>query len=287
MLRTVLAHAGQPPKPHDVWSAWNLDPWLLAGFVLLGWVYWRGEVRCRPRALDTWRARGFAAALVALGVAFITPLEAVSTALASAHMVQHILVLLVAAPLLAWSAPTSTLLRGSPLTVRRAAGRWRRRLGMTATTLRAFRHPVAAWLLHVGTLWFWHAAVPYDAALGNELVHVVEHATFLGTGVLFWHTVIGARSAGRVSPGLGVMLVFGMSMQSVALSLLLTFAPTPWYSGYAETTIAWGLEPLADQQLAGVIMWIPGGVVYLAVALILLVVWMQTSEGETRAARAE
>jgi cytochrome c oxidase assembly factor CtaG len=195
-------------------------------------------------------------------------------------MVQHMLLVLVAAPLLALSAPSSTLLRGSPLAVRRASGRWRRRLGLTHGNLGVLRHPAAVWLLHVGVLWFWHAATPYDAALDNEFLHVLEHASFLATAVLFWHAVIGVRGAARVSGGLGVLLVFAMAMQTVFLSVLLTFARTPWYSGYATTTASWGLDPLADQQLAGVIMWIPAGGIYLAAALALLVTWIRATERE-------
>ncbi len=136
------------------------------------------------------------------------------------------------------------------------------------------------WLAHVATLWFWHAAVPYDAALASGLIHAVEHGTFLLTGVLFWRTVVGGRTATRVVPGFGVLLIFGMAMQSVLLSLLLTFARTPWYAGYATTTRAWGLDPLADQQLAGVIMWVPAGAVYVVAALLLLVAWVRASEGD-------
>jgi cytochrome c oxidase assembly factor CtaG len=277
VLIPVLAHPGQL-RPHDLWGAWNLDPVLLLGFLLAFWAYRRGQARGPRRASDIRRAKCFAGALVALGVALVSPLDALSGALASAHMVQHVLLLLVAAPLLALSAPSSTLLRGSPLSLRRASGRWRRRLGLTQGNLRALRHPATVWLLHVATLWSWHAAVLYDAALGSELLHVLEHASFLITALLFWRVVIGARSPERVPGGLGVLLVFAMAMQSVFLSVLLTFAEEPWYSGYAGTTTAWGLEPLADQQLAGVIMWIPAGLVYLAAGLTLMIAWVQATE---------
>lgn len=168
---------------------------------------------------------------------------------------------------------------GSPLVGRRASGRWRRRLRLTRANLRVLRHPTTVWLLHVGTLWFWHAAVPYNAALQNELLHVLEHTGFLATALLFWRVLIGAR-AGRVSQGFGVLLVFAMAMQSVFLSVLLTFARTPWYSGYTTTTTPWGLKPLADQQLAGVIMWIPAGMIYLTAALTLMVAWVRATEHE-------
>jgi putative membrane protein len=286
VLTPILAHPGQPLAPHDLWVAWNLDPVLVAGFLLAALAYRRGRTGGPRRDIDSWRASCFAGALVALGVALLSPLDALSGALASAHMVQHMLLVLVAAPLLALSAPSGTLLRGSPLAVRRASGRWRRRLRLTHRTLRAVGHPAAVWLLHVGVLWFWHAAVPYDAALHSAPLHILEHASFLVTAVLFWHAVIGTRSRERVSKGLGALLVFAMAMQSVFLSLLLTFARTPWYSGYAETTTPWGLEPLADQQLAGVIMWIPAGAVYLVTALTLLVAWVRASEPQDHGAVA-
>jgi putative membrane protein len=280
MLNPILAHPGQPPAPHDLWSTWNLHPVLVGGLLLTAWAYWRGQTSGPRRPIDSWRARCFTAALVALGLALLSPLDALSGALASAHMVQHLLLLLVAAPLLALSAPSSAILRGSPLALRRASGRWRRRLGLTHGHLGVLRHPAAMWLLSVGVIWFWHAAAPYDATLGNQLLHVLEHASFVVSAVLFWQVVVGVRGAARVSGGLGVLLVFAMAMQSVFLSVLLTFARTPWYSGYAETTAPWGLDPLTDQQLAGVIMWIPAGGIYLVVALALLVAWIRATERE-------
>ena len=276
----VSAHAGQPPAPHDVWSAWNPDPLVVLGFVLVVWAYRRGRPGERRRGLDAWRGRFFAGGLVALGIALLSPLDALSGALASAHMVQHVLLILVAAPLLALGAPSSAIMRGSPRGLRRAIGRWRGRLKLTRRNLRPLRGPIAVSLLHVGALWFWHAAGPYDAALRSEPVHLLEHASFLATALLFWAVVIGARRSDRVPGGLGFMLVFAMAGQSVFLSLLLTFARTPWYSGYATTTTPWGLSQLADQQLAGVIMWVPAGAVYLAAALALLVTWVRATEHE-------
>lgn len=263
---------------------WSLEPAIVAGLFLAAWAYRRGRSGGRHRTVDRRRVWCFAVALTAIGVALISPLDGLSRALASAHMVQHLILVLVAAPLLALSAPASTLLRGSPLAVRQLGGRWRRRLGLRTSRLAVFRRPAVAWLLYVGTLWFWHGAGPYGAALDNQLVHVVEHATFLVTGVLFWRVVIGARTSAGVSPGFRVLLVFAAGLQGVFLSVLLTFAQTSWYAGYATTTAPWGLEPLTDQQLAGVIMWMPGNAVYLAVALTLLATWIRTSERERAAA---
>ena len=278
MLTPIVAHPGQPPAPHDLWSAWDLHPVLVGGLLLAAWTYRRGQTVGPRRPVDRWRAACFIAALVAIGLALLSPLDGLSSALASAHMVQHLLLLVVAAPLLVLSAPSGAILRGSPLAVRRAVGRWRRRLGLTHGNLAGLRHPAAVWLVSVGVVWFWHAAAPYDAALDSEPLHVLEHASFLVTAVLFWQVVVGVRCAARVSGGLGVLLVFATAMQSVFLSVLLTFARTPWYAGYATTTAPWGLDPLSDQQLAGVLMWIPAGGIYLVVALALLVSWIRATE---------
>lgn len=269
----TLAHAGGPLAPHDLWRTWNLDPVLLVVLVAGVWAYRRGRVR-GGRPTDAWRARAFAGAVAALAVALISPLEPLSGALASAHMVQHVLLVLVAAPLLAVSAPGSSLLRGSPLAVRRARGAVRRRLGVRSSWLHAPSHPATVWLSYVGVLWVWHSAVAYDVALRSDLVHGVEHLTFLVTAVLFWRVVAGGRGARRVPGGAGLLLVFGAAMASVFLSLLLTFASEPWYDGYTTTTSAWGLDPLADQHLAGVLMWVPAGAIYVAAALALFVSWI-------------
>lgn len=275
----MLAHAGQPLSPHDLWRGWNLDPVLLAGLLVAVAAFRRGIWTTRRRR-ELWRERCFHAALITISVALVSPLDALSGALASAHMVQHVLLVLVAAPLLALSRPMTTLLHGGPAVLRTVGVRWRRRLGLTRGTLRLLRHPIAVWLLHVATLWFWHASVPYNGAVEHHPLHVLEHATFVITAVLFWRAVIGTRIADRVSHGFGVLLVFAMAMQSVFLSALLTFAAEPWYSVYASTTSPWRLDPLADQQLAGVIMWVPAGLVYLGAALSLLHVWLGNLERE-------
>jgi putative membrane protein len=273
----ILAHAGRSLAPHDLWGSWSAEPMVLVGVAVAALLYHRGR-RAGPATRVDRRAWCFVGGLVAVVVALVSPLDALSGALASAHMVQHVILVSVAAPLLAVSAPGVTLLRGAPLAVRRATGRWRRRLGLRPPVVHALANPVTAWLLHAGVLWLWHAAVLYEAALAQPVVHAVEHGTFLASALLFWRVVAGARGPGRATAGIGVLLVFGMALQSVFLSVLLTFAREPWYAGYAASTEAWGLTHLADQQLAGVIMWVPAGAVYIGAGLALLVAWIGSTE---------
>lgn len=281
MLSGPLAHEGPPVGPHDLWSAWNVHPLVIAGLVLAGLAYHRGRPRS-PRSTSSarWRAASFTAALLAIALALVSPLDALSAQLASAHMVQHVLLSLVAPPLLVLAAPAHRLLRGVPRPARRRLLRWQRRVGVTPQRVRALRSTTAAWLLAVAALWFWHGSVPYQAALDDELVHAVEHTAFLGTGLLFWWSVVSLARGGSAG-GYGVLMLFAMATQSGLLAALLTFARRPWYEGYLGTTRRWGLDPLTDQQLAGVIMWVPAGGIYLGAALALVVVWLQHSETET------
>lgn len=276
MLTALVAHQGEPMEPHDLWIRWNADPLILLSVTAAAWAYREGRAR-RRSSRHQLRARCFWAGLAALVVALLSPLEALSAELASAHMVQHVLLVLVAAPLFAFSAPVATVLSGAPAPVRRATGRARHRLRTTRRSVQALRVPAVTWLLHAATLWFWHASGPYDAALDDSMVHATEHITFFATGILFWSALRPRRSDAATSLGHSALLVFTMAMQSVFLAALLTFASTPWYRGYLQTTQAWGLEPLADQQLAGVIMWVPAGLIYVAVGVLLVATWVRNS----------
>lgn len=277
-------HAGLPLAPHDLWTAWALDPLVLAGLVLLPWLYLRGRLRSSRRvaARREWCLVG---AVAALTLALVSPLDALAGALASAHMAQHVLLTLVAAPLLVLAGPWAAVVRGTPQRIRRGVARARVRLRLTRRTTGALRTPAAAGLLYVGNLWFWHGSGPYVAALQHDAVHAVEHAAFLGTGLLLWTVTIDTVRRGRTSPGVALLLQFLVAMQGVFLSALLVFAETAWYPPYAETAGAWGLTPVADQQVAGLVLWLPGGLVHLAAALTLLMVWVRRSEPGASPAR--
>jgi putative membrane protein len=135
---------------------------------------------------------------------------------------------------------------------------------------------VIAWLLHATALWMWHHPGFFQATLESDAVHAFQHASFLGTAIIFAWTVVHPRAA-HIGIGGSIVYLFTTAVHSGVLGALLTFARTPWYEGYLGTTAAWGLTPLEDQQLGGLIMWVPAGAVYLFGALLILARWINES----------
>lgn len=258
----IPAHRDQI-VPGQLWGSWA-DPvlWLAVGLPLVAFLA-MGRATNRRGVV---RRRCTVAAGCAVGVAVLSPLDAASGALASAHMVQHLLLTTVAAPLLALGRPWRRVVTALPLPARRALHRVRRSpVGAGARWLG--HDPLATSALAVLALWVWHVPPLYDAALAAGPLHAVEHASFLVTSVLAWGAVL------RPAAGLGppVLALFVSSLASGLLGFLLAFSPSPWYAGYRSSTAAWGLSPIEDQRLAGLLMWIPGGGVLAVVAVTLVV----------------
>lgn len=284
----ALAHGGRPMEPHDLWTAWSLEPAIVVALFLSAWLYSRGIERIwrrsgAGRGIRRWEAACFAAGWLTLLVAMVSPVHRMGEVLFSAHMVQHELLMAIAAPLLVLGRPVIPFLWAIPIRWRRSIGGWAK-AGAVAGAWRGVTNPLAAWLLHAAALWIWHLPGAYGASLASEGMHTLQHASFLGTALLFWWALVHGRE-GRMGYGASVFYLFATAMHSGGLGALLTFAPRPWYAGYAATTTAWGLTPLEDQQLAGLIMWIPAGASYLVAALLLLAAWMR--ESERRASRWE
>lgn len=267
------------------WTSWSFDPVVLIGLAGAGFAYGRG-VRMlwrhdRRRGVAPWHVASFAGGLVALCVALLSPLHEVAAELLSAHMVQHMLLVLVAAPLLVLGAPVLPLSVALPVAWRRRVRAWGR-----DRPLRSMRHvvtrPLVAWLLHVAVVWMWHVPSLYEAATRNEGLHAVEHASFLATALLFWWVAIPSGARRHLAGGTDVLFVFTGGIQSGVLGALFTFAGAPLYPAYAHTALRWGTSPLQDQQLAGLVMWIPGGLVYVLAASALLARWLMMIERESR-----
>lgn len=277
----MLAHVGLSLAPHDLWRSWSFEPGIVAPLFATVAVYARGArqtIRRSTNARSLVRREMFfaIAGFSVLAAALVSPLHAMGSALFSAHMIQHELLMAVAAPLLVLGKPAVAILWGLPERTRTTVGR-----------LFSLHIPqLAAFLLHAGAIWIWHAPRLYDASVTNEAVHAAQHLSFLGTGLIFWWSLFHARSE-KGNEGTAVVYLFLTAIHTTLLGALLTLSDTPLYSVYSDvTTSSWGLTALEDQQLGGLIMWIPGGVIYLAAALWLMFKWINASGLRVRKSQA-
>src|SRR5207249_3139507 len=204
-------------------AAWAPDPVVLIAVALAGWAYGRGFRRLRGRARRRAEAAAYFGGLGAVAVALASPLDHLASRSLSAHMTQHLVLVLVAAPLLVMGRPVLPVLMALPVPWRRAARGLERRPAVAAAG-GILSRPTVAWLLHVSVLWAWHAPGPYQAALGSEAIHALEHASFLGTAMLFWWVALEAEPRRRLARGTDVLYVLLGWMQSGALGALFTFA---------------------------------------------------------------
>jgi putative membrane protein len=216
-------------------------------------------------------ALGFAAGWLVLAVSLAPAVDPITDALFSAHMGQHLALILIAAPLLAVSQPIVAGLWALPLGWRRAIGRWWARTGWARRATTVLLAPMTAWVLHALALVIWHIPPVYAWGEDHALAHALEHASYLGTACLFWYAALQPTGRRRLGPGQAVFYVTTMGAVMSAFAAVLTFGRTAWY---AAAPAAWGLTPLQDQQLAGVIMWVPAGIIYLGAALLCAVQWI-------------
>jgi putative membrane protein len=248
---------------------WTFDAWVVAPLALsLVW-FGMGFLRLRRRSsvAAAHRASGawFAAGWLVLAAALVTPLHEAGERSFAAHMLEHELLMLVAAPLLVLSRPLGIGLWAFPQGARRALASFGHGIG---GAWRALTAPVVATLLQATALWLWHAPRLFDLALANPGWHVVQHLCFLATALLFWWAVLHGRERGI---GIAVGCLFFTAVVSGALGALMAFSSSPWYASYVASGLdAFGLTPTEDQQLAGLLMWIPGGLVHAVAGLALL-----------------
>lgn len=255
---------------HPGITAWTFEPVVVALLLIAATAFIAGSVRMRSRA-GRWPAGVtrsllmFGAGWLALAISLVSPLHALGSALFSAHMAQHELIMVLAAPLLVAGRPLVPALWSLPETGRHRVRRFVR-WGTLASLRTLLSHPLVAWVLHGAAIWLWHVPRFYDLAVRSEIAHTAQHASFLLTALLFWWTILPMSPATRNASS--IFSLFGTALHTSVLGALLTFSDASWYSVYQNSGAAWGLSPLEDQQLGGLIMWIPGGVTYLIVALL-------------------
>ncbi|HET8726375.1 MAG TPA: cytochrome c oxidase assembly protein [Alphaproteobacteria bacterium] len=278
----VFAHADHPPAPHDLWTTWTFDPWALVPMALTAAAYACGVHRMWRRAglgcgIRIWQAASFAAGYVFLLVALVSPLDGLGEALFSAHMAQHVVLMTLAAPLIILGLPLPAMLLGLPPS-------WRHRLlvlGRSAPWRSAWSFlglPFVAAFLQLAVLWSWHAPALFQATLASDLVHGVMHASMLGAALLFWWAALPLgrrRRPAFLSAAFSIAVTLKLSG---LLGALLSFAGTPLYPAYEGHSEAWGLTLLEDQQLAGLIMWVSGGPIYIVACIALMALWFRTLE---------
>ncbi len=267
---------------------WTFEPWTLVLLGSSGILYAAGWTRLRRRSAGAgapwWTAAAFAAGWTTLTLALLSPLAALSEVLFSLHMTQHEILMLIASPLLVLGRPLTIFLWAFPARARAAIGRAVR----TRPLRRTWRFATGAltvWILHAAAIWIWHAPPFYEAALRSESVHRFQHVCFVLTACLFWWALVHGRY-GRMGYGVGVVYVFLTAIHTGALGALLTFSPRVLYPLYAARGRSIGADPLEDQRLAGLVMWIPFGVVFLVIGLALCAAWLGESERRGKAAAA-
>jgi putative membrane protein len=253
--------------------------------VLAGCAYARGLRRAWRRAgagrgVRPAEALAFGAGVAVLAVMIALPLHESGRLRFAPHMLEHELLRVLAAPLLAAGRPGVPYLLALPLAWRRLVSGWIMNGGARRLWQPLFR-PGAAWALYGAALWLWHAPALFEAALQSETVHYLQHLTLLVTALLFWASLLPRRADGKTRIA-AVFSLFTTSMHSTLLGALLTLSPTVWYASYAGATGPGGLSALEDQQLAGLIMWVPAGLVYMAAALALLGASLRDSGGAPR-----
>ncbi len=258
----------------EAFASWTIPPWFTATVMVGGAVYLRGFLRLHrqmPDRFPAWRLGAFLGGLGALLIAISSPLAAFDDLLLQVHMVQHMLLMFVAPPLILLGAPAIPLLRGlPPRLAKRALGPLlkSRTLGQIADAL---GNPLVCWLALVVATWTWHAPGPYQLALRSEGWHQVEHACFIGTAMLFWWPVVQPWPSRMRWPRWTMIpyLLFADG-QNTVLSALLTFSDRVIYPYYETVPRVAGITPLSDQITAGVIMWVPGSLFFLVPAVMII-----------------
>ena len=248
-------------------ESWSIQLWPTIGLVLLAVVYFRGWLKLRrqvPHRFDGWRLASFLGGVATVFLALDSPLDTFSNLLLQAHMIQHLLLMMIAPPLLLLGNPFLPLLTGLPRPFVREVIRpfllWNacKRFGRWLT------NPKVTWILFVVLTLGWHAPPLYELTLRSPTWHIVEHACFLGSGILFWWPVVQPWPSRPQWPEWAIIPYLLLAdVQNTVLSAFLTFSDRVVYPTYGLVPQFPGMNPLSDQHAAGAIMWVPGSIFYL------------------------
>lgn len=271
----AFAHGGES---HGA-MGWTFDPWVVTPLLVMALLYVSGGMRLRLRRRRSViavrrSAWCFWSGLGVLVLALVSPVHELGEHLFTVHMIEHELVVAVAAPLLVLAKPVAMMLWGLPEWIRRLTGA-AMASGASRALWRALTAPAVATSLHGLAIWLWHYPPLFDAAVTDVLMHRLQHLSFLGTAVLFWWALIW-----RAGRGAAAWHQFVTMLHTSILGALIALVPTVLYRVQTQYALEWGMTPLEDQQLAGIIMWVPGGIIYAGAALWFLKTWIRDASKE-------
>jgi cytochrome c oxidase assembly factor CtaG len=258
-------------------AEWTFDPWILTPLLVSASLYAAGVFVLWRRAgwgrgIQPWQAAAYTVGWLALAAALVSPLHWLGEHLFTFHMIEHEIVMVLAAPLIAAARPLGALLWGLPKRLRISLGLLLR-TRLAAQLWRFLTRPLNATVLHGVAIWIWHAPHLFDAAVTDISMHRLQHLSFLLTALLFWWSLIR-----RADYGVAVGHLFVTMLHTSILGALMALAPRVLYQAQTAEALHWGLTPLEDQQLAGVMMWVPAGTVYAGAALAFATLWISRSD---------
>ncbi|MBV9532555.1 MAG: cytochrome c oxidase assembly protein [Bradyrhizobium sp.] len=276
-LGRVLAHGGGPGEQG---VSWTFDPWIVTPLATFGALYTAGSIaffrRSRRRRPHYWQVVLCLGGWLSLAGALVSPLHALGEQLFTFHMIEHEIIMAVSAPLLVLANPVGTLLWSLPHSLRILVGRAMRRAALTRCWQWVTEGSHAT-VIHGIAIWAWHWPALFDATISNIAIHRLQHVSFLLSAVFFWWSVFRRSEAGAPA-----WHVFVTMLHTSVLGALMALALRVLYTTQTANSLAWGLTPLEDQQLAGIIMWVPAGTIYAAAVLVLVVIWINQAGVRTR-----
>lgn len=287
LLTQELPLHGEPSVAGPWWQVWSIDPEILIPVALAAFFYLNGLARWQDRSRyhSQWRSASYFAGLAVLLLVLESPLDHLGEHHFAFHMAQHELILMLAVPLILLGAPTTPSLLGLPRVLRMGVVRPLVGASVVRALYRFVTKPLIAAGTMIVTLYLWHLAPGwYDSALESELMHGVEHLSYLAVGVLFWWVVIDPKPLkSRLGYPLRIVYLFLGSTPKHFLGALITFAGDPLYDAYQAAEPVFALTVLDDQGIAGLLMWAPSQTIHLIVIVIVFFMWAQRSEQEQRA----
>jgi len=274
----LLAHGDSLITLADAWMSWHFFHPLTILLMIMAWWYQRGVIRLWQRAgrehgIQSYQVALFYTALLTLFIALQSPIEVLAEMFFAVHMLQHMLLLFIVAPFIVLSGTPIALLWALPRPHARHIAQQFQQFSILRKIWSFMTDLPVATALFILIFWLWHHPLLYELALASELVHIIEHSSFILSGIIFWWALLRPNHL-SVPYARNVLILFITALQGTLLGVLMVFSKQAWYEPYLLTGEAYQFNALLDQQLAGAIMWLPGGFIYTLLAAFYFMKWM-------------